>query len=222
VLRDDFVSLFVRGCWLVSFFFTPIYMFILVFVVSFGTKKGTLGAYSSMWTSLYSQSLSILVNVKDLRSPRLRFFYQYNFYRFQHTALTSRLTVYILVLFWCFFFFFGESLLLMTFNYNTLADLIPSGVFVFVKSHAIFMTDSGNAFLGDAIFFFILFFSTSAASFLFNLKYTHTYSYSKSTSLVDITAVLSVCYFFSWKLILVILVISFLNSLRNARGLRLA
>jgi hypothetical protein len=26
-LRDDFISLVVRGCWLVSFFFTPIYMF---------------------------------------------------------------------------------------------------------------------------------------------------------------------------------------------------
>lgn len=74
-------------------------MFILVFVVSFGTKKGTLATYSSMWTSLYSQSLSILVNAKDLRSTNLRLFYKYNFYRFQHTALTSRLTVYVLALF---------------------------------------------------------------------------------------------------------------------------
>lgn len=47
VLRDDFVSLFVRGCWLVSFFFTPIYMLILVFVVSYGPKKGTLLTYYS-------------------------------------------------------------------------------------------------------------------------------------------------------------------------------
>jgi len=47
VLRDDFISLFVRGCWLVSFFFTPIYMFILVFIVMFGPKKGFIGVYSS-------------------------------------------------------------------------------------------------------------------------------------------------------------------------------
>jgi formate hydrogenlyase subunit 3/multisubunit Na+/H+ antiporter MnhD subunit len=45
VLRDDFVALFVRACWLVSFFFTPIYMLILVFVVSFGPKKGTTLTY---------------------------------------------------------------------------------------------------------------------------------------------------------------------------------
>jgi len=49
VLRDDFISLFVRGCWLVSFFFTPIYMFILVFIVMFGPKKGFIGVYSSAW-----------------------------------------------------------------------------------------------------------------------------------------------------------------------------
>ena len=45
VLRDDFVTLFVRSCWFVSFFFTPIYMFILVFVVFFGSKKGVLISY---------------------------------------------------------------------------------------------------------------------------------------------------------------------------------
>jgi len=47
VLREDFISLFVRGCWMVSFFFTPIYMFILVFVVFFGPKKGVLASYST-------------------------------------------------------------------------------------------------------------------------------------------------------------------------------
>lgn len=46
VLRDDFLSLFVRGCWLVSFFFTPFYMLILISVVSFGPKKGALSAYA--------------------------------------------------------------------------------------------------------------------------------------------------------------------------------
>lgn len=46
VLRDDFLSLFVRGCWLVSFFFTPIYMFMLVFLVMFGPKKGSIVAYA--------------------------------------------------------------------------------------------------------------------------------------------------------------------------------
>lgn len=46
LLRDDLVISFIRGCWLVSFFFTPIYMFILVFLVAFGPKKSTLPAYN--------------------------------------------------------------------------------------------------------------------------------------------------------------------------------
>jgi NADH-quinone oxidoreductase subunit L len=48
VLRDDFLSLWVRGCWLVSFFFTPIYMLMLVFFAMFGVKKGSVIAYKSL------------------------------------------------------------------------------------------------------------------------------------------------------------------------------
>jgi NADH-quinone oxidoreductase subunit L len=71
ILRDDFVSLLVRGCWLVSFFFTPIYMFILVFVVSFGTKKGTPSTYSPLWASLYSSSFAVLALAEGQTSPNL-------------------------------------------------------------------------------------------------------------------------------------------------------
>lgn len=58
VLRDDFVSFFVRGCWLVSFFFTPIYMLILLFVVSFGPKKSTLTVYSDLWVINFYETLT--------------------------------------------------------------------------------------------------------------------------------------------------------------------
>lgn len=39
ILKDDFLSIVVRSCWLVSFFFTPTYMFTLAFIVLFGPKK---------------------------------------------------------------------------------------------------------------------------------------------------------------------------------------
>lgn len=45
VLRDDLTSLLVRGCWLVSFFFTPIYMSMLLFLVAFGPKKSGVSVY---------------------------------------------------------------------------------------------------------------------------------------------------------------------------------
>lgn len=179
---------------MVSFFFTPIYMFILVFVVSFGTKKGTLLSYASAWVSLFTTSFALVTNLAvrpDFTFTKKRLA---RLYRFQHTALTSRLTTYILTSFWVFFFFFGETLLLFVFNYNTLTDLIQSGFFTFTKSHFIFATQSGNASLGDVVFFFILFFTTSAAAFLLNLKYTFTYSYNKNSTLLDITVCLLITY----------------------------
>lgn len=217
VLRDDFVSLFVRGCWMVSFFFTPIYMFILVFIVSFGTKKGTPATYSSSWSPAYSSSNFALFQYLNTTYTKVSVgaFIRLQTYRFQHTALTSRPTIYILVAFWCFFFFFGESLLLLTFNYNTLVDLIPSGFFVFTKSHAVFMTDSSNAFLGDTIFFFILFFTTTAGAFLLNLKYTYTYSYTRLTALVDLTSCTLILYFFSPYLLLTLILVRLLRTLRT-------
>lgn len=85
----------------------------------------------------------------------------------------------------------------MTFNYNTLTDLIPSGFFTFTKSHVIFMAESSNAFLGDTIFFLILFFSVTSASFLLNLKHTYAYVYSRGTTVIDISAMLIIVYLFS-------------------------
>lgn len=47
VLRGDFVSYFVRACWLVSFLFTPIYMYSLLMAVYFGPKRGRRHVYAS-------------------------------------------------------------------------------------------------------------------------------------------------------------------------------
>jgi hypothetical protein len=88
VLRDDFVSLWVRGCWLVSFFFTPIYMLMLVFLVMFGPKKGSIIAYRSGWFN----NLDIPLKISSLKWNELS-------YRFHFTTITSRTTSYFLVSF---------------------------------------------------------------------------------------------------------------------------
>lgn len=196
-LRDDFVSLFVRSCWMVSFFFTPIYMFILVFIVSFGTRKGVLASYSFAWYTLFTNSFLVLSNTLGWSQTRHRRSYRQHFYRFQHSALTSRLTIYVLSLFWCFFFFFGESLLLVTLNYNTLVDSVPSSFFVFTKSHTIFNSFSSNALLGDTILFFILFFTSTAFTFLLNLRFSHSYNYTRSSAILDFLLISALTWIFS-------------------------
>jgi hypothetical protein len=166
---------------MVSFFFTPIYMFILVFLVFFGTKKGTLSSYQGTWLTTFIRNLQILRSI-NLHS----IFIFKTTYRFQHTAITARSTVYLLTCFWLFFFFFGESLLLLTLNYNTLVDLIASSVFSFTKSHVLFMTESSNSFLSDTLFYFISFLASVAFIFLLNLRYVATYNYTSNSTILDL------------------------------------
>ena len=177
VLRDDFLSLFVRGCWLVSFFFTPIYMFMLVFLVMFGPKKGSIVAYKSGWGSTFQhQLLSIknyLHNFNNLTYASL--------YRFQFTTITSRSTSYFLFSFWCFFFFFGEILLLITFNFSTPIDTIASSSFFTIKQHTVFYLDTMSSKLLNHINSYIYFLTSSAFMYLINLNYSYNYNYFKQS-----------------------------------------
>ena len=162
VLRDDFLSLFVRGCWLVSFFFTPIYMFILVFIVMFGPKKGYIGVYSTSWTVSNFYFNSYITNINQ-------------FSYLQYTVITSRLTTYLLFTFWLFFFFFGEILLLVVFNYLTLIDSITSTSFFLIKQHLVFYTFTISQYLLTQINFYILLLTISAVLYLMNFIFQANY-----------------------------------------------
>jgi len=87
-------------------------------------------------------------------------------------------------------------LLLMTYNYNSLTDLIPSDFFLLTKSHFIFATGSTNTHLGDIIFFFITFFTLAALSFLLEFRYTFAYSYSTLPLISETLTVLLLITFF--------------------------
>ena len=206
VLRDDFISWFVRGCWLVSFFFTPIYMLILVFVVSFGAKKGTILTYASYWYANFYNNFQMLTTTLNNNSSQTTL-KSILTHRFQFTIITSRTTIYLLFSFWCFFFFFGEILLLLTFNYNNLTDLIPSNFFMFTKSHVIFLMDNGNAYLNDVIFFYILFFTTCSLLFLLNLRYTFNYQFFQHQFLIDIVFIIVNLYLFQFQLLYILYVL---------------
>lgn len=175
ILRDDFISLLVRGCWLVSFVNTPIYMFTATFVISFGIKKGNLSAYSSYWYSDFKKNFQLLTyNLKD--STFITNYTHYMLHRFQFTSITSRSTIYLLFSFWCFFFFFGELLLLVLFNYNTISDAVPSYYFFNTKNHVIFWLNSSSSKLSNVIMFYILFLSSCSFNFLLRLDLFHTYN----------------------------------------------
>jgi len=182
VLRDDFLSLMVRGCWMVSFFFTPIYMLMLIFLVLFGPKKSNLNVYTLFWNLKLKDYLSIYYNTwKSINHPasiiKNSITRNTNVVRFQLTAVTSRTTVYVLFLFWCFFLFFGNSLLMILLNFNSLSETIFSSTFTTIKQHTIFTMSTSSAWLSNTIFFYILVLTLMSIFFLLNLRYTFTYNY---------------------------------------------
>lgn len=196
VLRDDFLSLFVRGCWLVSFFFTPIYMFVLVFLVMFGPKKGSIIAYISNWDFRMGEQLSSLFFYKNtskdstLNTPNLLK------YRFHFTTVTSRFTSYVLFVFWIFFFFYGETLLLVVFNYSTPVDTITSSSFFTIKQHIIFFLTTTSAKLSGHINFYIFYLTSCSFMFLINFNFYYNYNSLRlnfiNSSLVNYIVILTV------------------------------
>jgi hypothetical protein len=192
VLRDDFISLFVRGCWLVSFFFTPIYMFVLVFLAMFGPKKGSIIAYISSWDFNFvkhTQSISYFLSKTQPTSLNHSLKYRFHF-----TAITSRSTSYFLFSFWLFFFFYGETLLLIVFNYSTPIDTITSSSFFTIKQHIIFFLTTTSTQLTSHINFYIYFLTSCSFMYLINLNYSYNYNYFKQ-SFFNSSFILTSCLF---------------------------
>ena len=213
VLREDFLSLIVRACWLVSFFFTPIYMFILTFVVIFGPKKGVFTTYLSFWNFKYFNFNQLLINVnKRYSNFNLNNFNNYLLYRFQFTIVTCRTTIYLLFSFWLFFFFFGESLLMILFNFSTLTDSVPSNYFMFFKNHVIFDLNVSSSSLSNTVMFYILFFTSCSFIFLLNLRYTFNYFYLNSIWFFDFFFLTIIFYLYITNFFLYFLLLIFVFS----------
>ena len=214
VLREDFLSLIVRACWLVSFFFTPIYMFILTFVVIFGPKKGVFTTYLSFWNFKYYTLNHILLNFyKNLINFDLKNINKYFLYRFQFTIFTCRTTIYLLFSFWLFFFFFGESLLMILFNFSTLTDSINANYFMIFKNHTQFYLNNSSTLLSNSVMFYIIFFTSCSFIFLLNLKYTISYSYVNNIWFFDFFFLFIFFYLFLNNLFFLLIFFFFFNNL---------
>jgi hypothetical protein len=197
VMREDFISYFVRGCWLVSFFFTPIYMFFLIFLVMFNIKKGAIVTYLGNWEFKNNQNNNVTVYRNNQLQSNQTLWYRSYRHKYQFTALTSRLTSYMLISFWVLFFFFGESLLLVLFNYSTPIDTITSSNFLLIKQHVIFFIQTSSVKLLKYINFFIFFLTFNAFFYMINLSYTYNYNYFMQSTL-NSTLIIVLTYFYMY------------------------
>lgn len=189
ILKDDYLSYLVRACWLVSFLFTPIYMFILIFVVLFGPKKGPLAAYSGFWKFSFFTNVRLLTNASRLDFSPTVWLGTRALHRFQFTAVTCRPTVYVLFGFWLFFFFSGESLLLLLLDFSSTTETVIGPSFFSCKSHSAFRPLTGVQILAELIMFYITFFTLAGFLFLVNLRYSFNYKYLNNLWISDLMLV---------------------------------
>lgn len=205
ILKDDFFSYFIRACWLVSFFFTPIYMFVLLFIVGFGPKRGNRSSYSLFWNISHNFNYQIILNSINNLFLTFKAYNQYSTHRYQFTIVTCRTTIYVLFIFWNFFFFFGESLLVLLFNYSSVVETIQSNFFFSLKSHPTLTLQTSSVDLNFLIMFYIIVFSISAFIFLLNLKFSFNYTYIKFFTILDGLFFFIFFYFFQKIAILLLL-----------------
>jgi hypothetical protein len=167
-------------------------MFFLVFLVMFNIKKGSITVYRDNWGFKYFHNNALIFTTPNRSN---NFYIEIIKHKYQFTALTSRLTSYMLVSFWIFFFFFGESLLLVLFNYSTPIDSIESANFLLIKQHVVFFISSSSTKLLHYINFFIFFLTLNAFLYMMNLVYSYNYRYFLYSTLNSVL-IISLLYFY--------------------------
>jgi hypothetical protein len=196
VLRDDFLALYIRGCWLIGFLFTPIYMFTLIFVVFFGPKRAGNSIYANFWNFKSFKFSTLVIRYKNMQFNNLDNARLYIYNRLQFTLFTCRATVYVLFTFWIFFSFFGETLILFLFNFNSINDVISGNYFFIFKFQTIFSLVTLSTQLSNTIMFYICLFTCCAFVYLMNLRYTSNVNYLKFSWYFDLLIVLITSYYY--------------------------
>jgi hypothetical protein len=172
-------------------------MFILIFIVMFGLKKGHIGVYASMWGDnfkLQNRALKGSKHISEMYTTDIPGLYSTIFL----TSITSQLTSYILLIFWLICFSFGETFILILWNFSSLIDSITSNQFILIKQHIIMYTMSLTTSLLYSLNTYIYVLTISALFFLFNLTYRinyHLITYSTYTSGIYFISVTSILVF---------------------------
>ena len=179
----------------------------LLFLPLFGPKKSSVATYITYWGLKLKDYWFLYYNKFNISSPRqssfagshclgeLAFSTNLTIIRFQLTSVTSRLTIYVLFTFWIFFFFFGNTLLSVLLNYNTLSETIFSSSFTTIKQHVIYTSFTSTMWLSRIIFIYILTLTMFSLSLLLNLRYTFTYNYFYVVYLLDFLTLLLIALF---------------------------
>jgi len=149
ILRDDILSVVVRSCWVVSFFFTPYYMVKLTFYVVLGPNKSLKFLLNSIIRSNFLLLLTIVI--KKILVPL-----------FKHNLFLSRVTATLLLTLLALVCFYGEDVFLLIFCFMGLSDVLNSFFFIMVKSHYSMLLVNESFNVIEAVTFFIIIVTTNS------------------------------------------------------------
>ena len=191
--RDDLLSLWARASILISLFFTPVYMHILVFVVMFGPKRGFIGTYSTHWrgstllqnstqygyfdellSSTWAAGVWFRGGYINNKKPLINFSLDQSWQQ-QTTLGTSRLMCYILLLYYSIFTYFGEIFLLTSIGLTNSVDFIQSSSFFSFKTHVFSSFNSFSTFTLTQFGFVVQGLSLFALTWLLTFNLTNSY-----------------------------------------------
>jgi formate hydrogenlyase subunit 3/multisubunit Na+/H+ antiporter MnhD subunit len=122
--KNDWGICFIRIAWLGAFVMTPLYMFLLVYGVLFGSRK----ALQPHFTIL-TPSSTFLSNLQ-------------NNFSISWVAVTSVPSVWVLITFWIFFITFGETLYLYLYEFSATYWLNSSNLLFHVSTNNFFSLTS--------------------------------------------------------------------------------
>lgn len=119
---NDSVSFFSRSCWLVSFIFTPLYMWKLIYLSIFGIRKAPLSVYRLLFNYQYA-----LYRVIQIRRRRSTWRYRdRTLFGMQHPTLCSHSSGFVYFFVWASYTFFGDSLMLLVLELHSPKAIIYS------------------------------------------------------------------------------------------------
>ncbi len=208
LFKDDFLVYLIRTCWMISFFFTPVYMFLIIFLSFYGIKKGNLSSYSSFWNYNLFNNFKLLINANNILIYKKLYNIIYSDHQF--SILTCRTTIYLLFFFFLFFSFFGEILIMFLFNFSSTNEVIVSNFHFYSQNYTIFSIFTLSQNLSNLLMFYIIFFFTSALVFLGNLFYRFYYFYFKNFLIYDVFLFFIFIFFLINKIFLIFLIFIFL------------
>lgn len=174
-------SVIIKSLWIISFIFTPIYMFILIYFINFNFKKNIFIGYFNINTNLISVNNNIKFTV-------LKFF--------DNGFVTSKSTSFILLFFFLVFNVFGDYLFLLIINYVSQIEAYFNKNYFINTFKYYYSTNFANTSVFKNLYLIVILINIISLKILLTNYYKNITNFWLLIVLVDLIIYLTTLYLF--------------------------